>query len=306
MRFGNALVIAAAAQDAENEKKEGLRMVQIVIDSSADFEPSDLEQMGVICVPMTVRFGDTVYRENEDLTKEQFYSLLESNLCCPQTSQPSPYEFEQTFRWFQESGDHVVAILLSSALSGTCQGAMLAKNLCEYENCYIIDSLNATAGTRLLVEYAGRLRDEGRSAAEIVQAVEMLKTKVTLYACLDTLEYLQKGGRISGFTAAIGNVARIRPVISVSSDGKVLIPLKTLGKQSAVTHILKWLKIKKPDPNFPMYVMYTHVRDTGDYFVGKLRKAGYRIPDSHIVNVGAAIGSHIGPNAFGIAYVTVQ
>lgn len=244
MRFGNVLVIAAAAQDAENEKKEGLRMVQIVIDSSADFEPSDLEQMGVICVPMTVRFGDTVYRENEDLTKEQFYSLLESNLCCPQTSQPSPYEFEQTFRRFQESGDHVVAILLSSALSGTCQGAMLAKNLCEYENCYIIDSLNATAG--------------------------------------------------------------IRPVISVSSDGKVLIPLKTLGKQSAVTHILKWLKIKKPDPNFPMYVMYTHVRDTGDYFAGKLRKAGYRIPDSHIVNVGAAIGSHIGPNAFGIAYVTVQ
>lgn len=281
-------------------------MVQIVVDSSADFEPSELEQMGVACAPITVQFGDIVYRENEDLSKEQFYSLLKSGQYYPQTSQPSPYEFEQIFRRFQEAGDHVVAILLSSALSGTCQGAILAKNLCGYEKCYIVDSLNATAGTRLLVEYAVRLRNEGKSAVEIVQAVEMLKTRVTLYACLDTLAYLQKGGRVSGLTAAIGNVAKIRPVISVSSEGKAVIPLRALSKQGAVTRILKWLTIKKPDPNFPMYVMYTQSREVGDYFADKLRKAGHKIPDDHIVNVGAAIGSHIGPNAFGIAYIAVQ
>lgn len=183
---------------------------------------------------------------------------------------------------------------------------MLARNLCEYENCYIVDSLNATAGTRILVEYAIRLRDEGKSAVQIVQAVETIKTRITLYACLNTLEYLQKGGRISSLTAAIGNMVNIHPVISVSSEGKAVVPFKALGRHHGTTYILKRLTIKKPDTNFPIYVMYTHSREGGDYFAGKLRKAGYRIPDSHIVNVGAAIGAHIGPNAFGVAYIAAQ
>ncbi len=281
-------------------------MVQIVIDSSADFEPCELERMGVVCVPITVQMGDKVYREGNDLSKAQFYQMLKSNLHFPQTAQPSPYKFEQIFRKFQENEDHIVAILLSSALSGTYQGAMLAKNLCGYENCYIVDSLNATAGMRILVEYAVNLRDAGKPAAEIAQAVEMLRTRITLYACLDTLEYLQKGGRISALKAAVGNVTKIRPIISISSDGKVLVPLKTLGKQRGVAHILKCLAQKPPDPAFPIYVMYTHVRETGDYFADKLRRAGYQISDSQIVNVGAAIGTHIGPNAFGVAYAAAE
>lgn len=281
-------------------------MVQIVIDSSADFEPPELERMGITCVPITVCFGDTVYRENEDLSKDRFYQLLKSCHRLPQTSQPSPYEFEQVFRRFQKSGDSVVAILLSSGLSGTCQGAFLAKELCEYEDCYIVDSLNATAGIRILVEYAVRLRDEGKAAAEIVQALEALRPRITLYACLDTLEYLQKGGRISNLAAAVGSMAKIHPILSVSPEGKVVIPKKVLGKAHGAAHILKCLAAKQPDPDFPIYVMYTHVREAGVYLADKLRNAGYRISENHLVNVGASIGTHIGPGAFGVVYVAAQ
>ena len=172
-------------------------MVRIITDSAADFEPQELEKHDITCVPMQISFDDNEYKENENLTKEQFYELLENCENFPKTSQPTPYDFEVLLEEFMENGDECIIITISSALSGTYQNAFLVKNMLDYENCYVLDSLNATAGQRLLVDYAVKLRDEGKTVKEIFEELEILKTKIKLYACVDTLEYLHKGGRLS-------------------------------------------------------------------------------------------------------------
>lgn len=278
-------------------------LVQIVTDSAADFEPEELTSMGVTCIPLSVLFGDVAYAENIDLSKNMFYRLLEEQGQFPKTSQPSPYAFSQVFENYMNAGDETVAIFLSSKLSGTYQGAVLAKELCGYKDCYPIDSLCATAGERILVEYAVVLRDAGKSAFDIAQSVDQLKSRISLYACMDTLEYLERGGRISRAAAAIGSVARLKPILHVAKDGSAEIPSKMLGKSRGRRYLLERIEKKKPDPSFPIYVMYTHIKENAELLAEHLRQKGYSIGERQIVNVGAVVGSHIGPNAFGLVYV---
>ena len=207
-------------------------MVRIITDSAADFEPYELEKHNIICVPMQISFDDNEYKENENLTKTQFYELMENSGVFPKTSQPTPYDFEVFLESFKDSGDECVIITISSALSGTYQNAFLVKNMLCYEGCYVVDSLNATAGERILVEYAVKLRDEGKSAKEIFDELEILKTKIKLFACVDTLEYLHKGGRLSKTAYTVGTIANIKPVIRVSEEGTVEVSAKAISMYS--------------------------------------------------------------------------
>ena len=110
----------------------------------------------------------------------------------------------------------IICILLSSALSGTYQSAVLAKNMVEYDSIYLIDSLSATYTIKIMADYACTLREKGYTAHEIIQAVENLKSRVKVLAALDTLEYLGRGGRISKTAAAIGDLANIKPIITIN------------------------------------------------------------------------------------------
>lgn len=116
-------------------------MVWIITDSAADLEPEELCAMGVSCVPITVSFGDRDYQENVTLSKAEFYALLQSEKLPPRTAQPSPYEFINALQEARDCGDGAVVITISSALSGTFQGAVLARELLGYETCYVVDSL---------------------------------------------------------------------------------------------------------------------------------------------------------------------
>ena len=138
-------------------------MIRIITDSAADFEPAELEQMQITCIPLLVRFDDTEYRENISLSKSKFYELLLSADAPPKTSQASPQVLMDLFEDAHESGDEAIYICLSSAISGTYQSALMTKNLLGYDSCHVVDSLNATGGQRLIVQQAVKLRDEGKS-----------------------------------------------------------------------------------------------------------------------------------------------
>lgn len=278
-------------------------MVRIITDSAADYEPEELRERKVSCVPLSVSFGDTTYLDNVTLSKETFYELLEQEDEMPRTSQPSPQAFLSVLQDAKDAGDEAVVVTLSSALSGTCQCAMLARELLEYEDCYVVDSRTATAGERILVERALALRDAGLGAKEIAAALEALRPRVTLYACMDTLKYLHKGGRLSGTSYVIGSFANIKPILHVSEDGRAVIAAKVMGVRKGIRDLCERLAARKPNPAFPLYVMYTRDRTNGERLASALRERGFHIPDRHIVHVGAAIGTHIGPNAFGLVYV---
>ena len=152
-------------------------MVRIITDSAADFEPQELQQLNITCIPLTVTFGDQDYQENVNLSKPQFFEMLAAYDGAPKTAQASPQILADLFREAERAGEEAIYITLSSALSGTYQTAVMIREDVDCDDCYVLDSKNATGGQRLLVEYAVRLRDAGKSAREIIAEVEKIRVK---------------------------------------------------------------------------------------------------------------------------------
>lgn len=273
-------------------------MVRIITDTAADFEVEEIKELGIKVVPLSVFFGDEEYQETVNITKHEFYEKLAASDDFPHTSQPSPESFMNALQEAKDNGEEAVVITLSSALSGTYQSALLAKNTMEYDECCIVDSLSATLGQRLLVEYAVKLRDAGKNASEIAAELENIRSRITIYACVDTLEYLHKGGRISHVSYAMGSIAKIKPIITVSQEGKVEIPAKVMGKNKAVKFLCGKIQEIEPDTNYPVYAIYSYDKENVNALIEatdvKVDKA---------VNLGSVIGTHVGPNAFGFIYI---
>ena len=277
-------------------------MVRIITDSSADLEPREYESLNITCIPLTVFFGDTEYQENVNLSKDQFYDLLAEG-SFPKTAQPSPQLLLDLFEEAKAAGDEAIYFSISSAISGTYQTACATKEMVDYDGCYVFDSKNATGGLRVLLELAVKLRDQGRNAREIMEGVRAIQDKIVLYACMDTLEYLYRGGRISQTVYKLGTLAQVKPIIRVTEEGAIEVPAKAMGMRKGMDFLCKRVEAVKPSKDHSFYAMYTGDRSNGLALAEKFRSMGYDIPDEKVINVGAAIGSHVGPNACGMVYV---
>lgn len=277
--------------------------IQIIVDSTADFSAMEIEKRKITCIPMNVSFGEEQYVDGIDLTKEEFFEKLVSSDVFPKTSQPSPAKFAEVFEAAKEAGDEVIAILVSGTLSGTVQSALIAKNMTEHEGVYIVDSNTVTLGIRLLVDRAVRMRDQGKSASEICKALEELKDRVRIYAGLDTLEYLQKGGRISKTAASIGRLAGIKPIVTIDDSGKVIMCGKQRGNKNVSRQILKYIEEDQPDENYPVYFLYSADKKNCISLIQFLQKSGWDFGKVKTREIGPTVGSHIGPGAFGIVYI---
>ncbi len=280
--------------------------IRIITDSAADYSAQEIKKRQITCIPMTVTFGDKEYLDGRDITKEEFFRLLTEGKDFPKTSQPSPSNFLSCFEEAKEAGDTVIAILISGALSGTLQNATLAKGMAEYENIFIIDSRIATLGMRILVDRAVKMRDAGRTAQEIVTEIENLKPRLRLFAGLDTLEYLAKGGRLSKTTAALGNLANLKPIITFTADGNVSLCGKQMGIRHACRQVAKLTMADEPDMDCPVYFLYAYDQKNCAAFVHTLQKCGLDIESPKVRGIGPIIGTHIGTGAFGIVYVAKE
>ena len=276
-------------------------MVHIITDSAADLQPEEYESLGVTCIPLRVAFGENEYQENIDLSKDRFYELLLGSGEFPKTSQASPAVLEEILEDVKARGDEAVYICLSSSLSGTWQTACMVREDVEYEGNYVFDGRNATGGQRMLVEYACRLRDQGKNGAQIVAGLEGIRDRIELYAVINDLQYLHKGGRISHAVYTLGSLAQIKPIISVDTEGRVMLPGKAMGMRKGMDMLARRLAARRPDGEFPLYVMYTNSRSVAETLARRLEAAGWKV--ERIIQVGAAIGAHVGPDACGIVYV---
>lgn len=278
-------------------------MIRFLVDSSSDYSLEEIKEKQLELIPLSVTINDTTYRDCVELDKNHFYELLTCTDDFPKTSQPSPQDFLNVFLKAKEAGDTIICVMLSSGLSGTCQSAHLAKSMADYDEIYIVDSLSAAHGIRLLTDYGMLLRDNGESAAVIAQKLEELTSRIQIVAGVDTLEYLYKGGRLNKATAAIGELANLKPIISLKqTEGTVYVPGKCIGKNKAIQFILKYIEEHTLDTLFPIYSLYSHGTENCEKLESKLEAAGYTI-DSRI-QIGSAIGAHVGPGAFGIIYIS--
>ena len=276
-------------------------MIRFLVDTSSDYTVAEVKEKGMELVPLHITLGEADYKDAYDLTKDAFYELLTTSEEFPKTSQPTPQDFVDVFEEAQEKGDELICILLSSKLSGTYQSATLAKNIVEYDNIHLVDSLGATHMIRLMTDHAQELAAAGKGAKEIVAKLEEMKSKIKVLAVVDTLEYLCKGGRVSKATAAIGEVAKVKPMITVS-EGEVAVIGKSLGKNKAIGNLLKALEECEVDDRFPIYSVCSVGTENCEVFEKRLTDAGYTFKER--LQLGATIGTHVGPGVFGMIFVT--
>lgn len=276
-------------------------MIQIIVDSSADYDKNELYEKNLTLVPLTINLENTSYLDGIDITRDQLFEWLSEHDGFPKTSQPSPEDFSRHFEEAKASGDEVICILLSSALSGTCQSAHLARSITAYEKIHIVDSLAATHVIRYLADKAVQMRDTGSSAKEIVSTLEELKGRIKVVAAVDTLEYLCRGGRLSRTAAAIGTLANLKPIITLNQEGEVAVLSKCIGKNKSISCLLQIVQEYEIDDAYPMYSIYSYGTEHCVSLENRLTSAGYILHSRR--QIGATIGCHIGPGAFGVLFV---
>lgn len=274
--------------------------IRIVTDSASDI-PQGFYQ-GVSVIPLAITFGDKTFLDGVTLTHQQFYERLIESDELPTTSMVSPGQFAEVFEDAVNAGEDVVAVVLSSKLSGTYESALLAAQQFP-GRVHVVDSMNATLGERILVEYAMRLRDQGLDAAAVAQGVQDVRGRVRTMGVLDTLEYLRKGGRISGATAAVGGMLSIKPVMWVD-DGEIKQLGKARGSKNGNNYLTRMCQENGVDFSMPHCVGYTGLDDKllAKYVADSESLWREYVDELPMSTIGATIGTHVGPGAIAVAF----
>jgi DegV family protein with EDD domain len=277
--------------------------VQIVTDSACDLPPATASQHSIEIVPLTVRIGDTEYVDRRDLTPQEFWAKSSAAKDLPETAAPSPGAFEEAFRAAAGRGaTGVVCVALSSGLSATFQSAQLAADAVkEAIPVRVIDSRSVTIAQGLLAIAGAEAAAAGKSIDEVVSVIESKIPRMRVFAALDTLENLKKGGRIGAARAALGSMLNIKPLIRVE-DGAVEEAGKQRTRGRSLDQLIELAKQHNAANAKPLAVMHGDAPDI-DSFVDSLCHALGRAREDFLVgDIGSVVGTHTGPRVIGIAY----
>ena len=280
-----------------------MEKLRIITDSGSDLCQPFPENLTVI--PLTIHFGEEEYRDGETIDHKTFYEKLISGKELPTTSLIPPGEFESAYQKASENEETVIAIVLSSKLSGTYQSAALAAE--GFDNVYVVDSMNATIGEQILVKYALQLVEKGMSASEIVAELERAKSHVNLMGVPDTLEYLHRGGRVSKTVAVLGGALNIKPVLRLV-DGVVVMIGKARGSKNGNNYLIQEVNKSGVDFSKPLCLGYTGLSDEllQRYIADSRQLWEGKVDTLPISTVGATIGTHVGPGAIVVAFFDNQ
>lgn len=274
--------------------------VRIVVDSAADLLPIIRNQLTV--VPMNILFNQEEYIDGVTINHRTFYEKLVESDVMPRTSQPSPEAFAQVFRQARACGEEVVVLTVSARLSGTYQSAVIAAR--DFDHVYVVDTKNVALGEGILAEMALRLAQEGLDARSIAHRLEEEREHVRLIAMLDTLEYLRRGGRISGAAAFAGGLLSIKPVIG-TCDGAIEVIGKARGSRQGNNLLVKEIQqCGGVDFSRPVLLGYTGLSDA---LLQKYIADSAFLWENHMAClpqtiVGSVVGAHAGPGAVAVAF----
>ena len=270
-------------------------MPVIITDSTCDLSLKQAEALGVEMLSLRVNFGMEEFLDKRTITNEAFYRKMQESAELPTTTLISVGEFSDAFA--RHAKEPIVAILLSHKLSGTYQSAMVAKELSGRDDIYLVDSLSVTLGLGMLVRYAAKLRDEGQTAAQIAQKVTEQRGRLRLYAVIDTLKYLVKGGRLSGVQGAVGSVLGVKPIVALG-DGEVRNLGKARGMKAGVKEVVR-LAGEDADIDRTMPHCLAH---TGSPEAVALLQMELNLQEAESFLIGSVVGTHAGPGAAAVVY----
>lgn len=278
--------------------------LRIYTDSASDMTSEELQAYQVGLIPMSLAWGGSEsFVDDHSVSMSALWERMEQGEVLT-TSQPSLQTFLDIFEDAQEKKDSVVYVTISSALSGTYQTAMAAKTMVSYPNIHIVDARKAAgaAAEKLVVLRACQLRDEGKSAEDIAEVLKHYRAKVRLFACIDTLEYLVRGGRLSKIAGAVGSVLSIKPIIGFTDNGEVEVIKKVPGLKRATAALCDIIAAHPIDRAFPIIPIFAKDDANCLEFLEKVKGQLKGLTVSKPQEIGATIGCHIGPGGFGLVY----
>lgn len=275
--------------------------IKIITDSTSDISQKEAKELNITVLPLHVIFADAEYADGIDLMPDEFYDKLVKSQNLPSTSQLTPEQYLPYFEAAKENNDSVIVLTVSSKLSGTFQSAVIAKDMVEYDNIYIIDSLTVTLGLQLLIRKALDLLTLGYEAKHLVDELETAKHNIRLFAVLESLEYLKKGGRLSGVGAFAGTILNIKPIIEVK-NGEVSVAAKARGLSAAYQKLIQLTSQSGGiDYNTHYCIGYSAYKDTMNNFV-KAASKELTLDTALVSPIGTVVGTHAGPGVCGIAF----
>jgi DegV family protein with EDD domain len=266
--------------------------VAVLTDSVADLPPDVVEELRITVVPLVVRFGADAYRDRLDIDPDQFYGKLKASKILPSTSVPTPTAFAEAYDRLAEKTKEIVVISLTSKLSATYDVAVqsigLMKKRCRVE---VIDSKWAVMAQGFIVIAAARAAQAGASLDEVKEVTRQTMQKVDMRAAFDTLDYLERGGRIGRAQALLGSLLKINPVIGMK-DGEVHPFGRTRSRTKAIDHLYTFAADYGDVEE--LAVEYATDVDEASSLIQRLRLRYPQVP-VHISRASPVIGTHTGP-----------
>jgi DegV family protein with EDD domain len=273
-------------------------VIKIVTDSTADLPSQLAEELGITVVPVYVRFGEQVYRDGVDMSEDEFYQRLEKTTVHPSTIQPGPQDFLEVYRKLSPKADGIVSIHVSAKLSGTCNSALMAKDMLETKcPVEVIDSQVLTMSLGLLAIVAANMAKAGESLDKIVKEVKKTIPKIHLLCLLDTLKYLLLGGRIGKAKALLGSILNVKPLLSLK-DGEVVPAGQVRTRAKGIDKLSEFAQNAKKIQD--LAVVYSTTPDEAQNLAERLGSI-FDQKRIKIARVGPSLGVHMGPGALVVA-----
>ncbi len=278
-------------------------MVKVIVDSSSDIPGSLARELGIVVVPMPVNIAGRSYLEGVDLTTEEFYPRFRDLPELPKTAQPNLQDLVSYYRQAGADGSSLLAIHLSSGLSGTVQTANLAREMLQGEmEIEVIDSLGACLGAGMLAIRAAELAREGMDLAALAAEVEKDKTRMRYVFTVDTLEYLIKGGRVSKVSGMVGTLLDIKPLLQLTAEGKIESAGKVRGRRPALRKLAESIAADiAGHENQVVGIAHAMCAEDAAVLEAEIRSR-VQVKEILYSEIGCIIGSHTGPGCIALFY----
>jgi DegV family protein with EDD domain len=274
-------------------------VVRIVTDSTADLTQEQQRAAGITVVPLNVHFGDQVFRDHVDLSTDDFFRRLEAAPQLPRTSQPSVGAFEEAYRTLRQGGDEIVSVHLSSKVSGTYNSALMAAHSVGDSAIEVVDSLSTSMALGFMALEGAKLARAGRDRQAVAERMRSLVPKARVICVVDTLTYLERGGRIGKARALLGSLLNVKPILQLK-DGEVVPLGRARGRPQALSRLVELLG--RDGKVSQLAIMHGRAQADAEQLRERVA-ATYPGVDIQLTEIGAVLGTHTGPGVIGFTYL---
>lgn len=280
-----------------------MNRIKLVSDSTCDLSEALLKENQIDIVPLFVNFKDESYLDGVTLTVPQMYEKVDKLGFLPKTAAASPGSFYEVFKRYLDLDYDIIYLGIGAKFSSTLQSALSAKNELQSDRIHLIDSMNLSSGTGLLLLKAAKYIKQNQSVEEVIANIKALIPKVRTQFVINTMDYLYKGGRCSGMAAIAGTLLKIKPIIKVV-DGAMTVGKKPRGKIEGAIDVMVEEAVSIKDDIDPEFMMITHsmAYDSAGY-IKRILPDKIAINHLYETDAGCVISSHCGQGCIGILYI---